>query len=85
MADVTSGKNMTVIVLNNDEASALADLLAGYVDGKHFEYDHTQILAKTLDELTNAMLSNKNLVGSCEEGEEGWIGPGPVPTDWCGT
>ena len=77
MADVTSGKNMTVIVLNNDEASALADLL------------HDQSYAEpekwVLDELTNAMLSNKNLVGSCEEGEEGWIGPGPVPADWCGT
>ena len=76
---------MTVIVLDNDEASALADLLAGYVDGKHFEYDHTQILAKTLDELTNAMLDEKmafGYEGSCEEGEEGTeiaIAPGDAP------
>ena len=82
MAQVTSGKDMTVIVLDNDEASALTDVL-----DSHRNFD------ARLDELTNAMISyskhitvdDKNLVGSCEEGEEGWIGPGPVPTDWCGT
>ena len=82
MADVTSGKNMTVIVLNNDEASALADLLHSNCDSA-LSLTHGFVL----DELTNAMLGNKNLVGSCEEGEEGWIGQGPVPTEstWCGT
>ena len=75
MAEVTSGKNMTVIVLNNNEASALVDVLGNLETEDYI----------ILDELTNTMLGNKNLVGSCEEGEEGWIGPGPVPTDWCGT
>ena len=77
MAQITSGKNMTVIVLDNDEASALADIL-----GEHPTLNEDY---SVLDELTNAMLGNKSLVGSCEEGEEGWIGPGPVPADWCGT
>ena len=44
MAQVTSGKNMTVIVLDNDEASALADAL------------EQGIWRAELDDLTNAML-----------------------------
>ena len=46
MAQVTSSKDMTVIVLDNDEASALADLL--YMNGE-----------SVLDELTNKG-TNKN-------------------------
>ena len=45
MAEVTSGKDMTVIVLNNDEASALTDAL------------EKGIWRAELDDLTNAMLS----------------------------
>ena len=48
MAQVTSGKNMTVIVLDNDEASALADIL-----GEHPTLNEDY---SVLDELTNAML-----------------------------
>ena len=61
MAHVVSGNDLTVIVLNNDEASALADLLFHHMDS-------ALLLTHgfALDELTNAMLS-----GSCEEGEEG--------------
>ena len=32
MAEVTSGKNLTVIVLDEEEAEALADLLRDHVD-----------------------------------------------------
>lgn len=32
MAEVTSGKNLTVIVLDEEEAEALADLLRDYVE-----------------------------------------------------
>mgnify|MGYP001162750669 CR=1 FL=1 len=46
MAQVTSGKDMTVIVLDNDEASALTDVL-----DSHRNFD------ARLDELTNAMIS----------------------------
>ena len=46
MAEVTSGKDMTVIVLDNDEASALTDVL-----DSHRNFD------ARLDELTNAMIS----------------------------
>jgi len=45
MAQVTSSKDMTVIVLTNDEASALADVLE-YMVGEH----------SVLDELTDAFL-----------------------------
>ena len=48
MAQVTSSKDMTVIVLDNDEASALADIL-----GEHPTLNEDY---SVLDELTNAML-----------------------------
>ena len=35
MAEVTSGKNLTVIVLNEDEAETLRDLIVDYID--HYE------------------------------------------------
>ena len=48
MATVTSGNNLTIIVLNNGEASALAEALRFCaVDGD---------LPNELDELTNAMI-----------------------------
>ena len=50
MANVTNGKDMTVIVLDNDEASALADLLEEWTDPE-------QTKGWVLDELTNALLS----------------------------
>ena len=56
MAQVTSSKDMTVIVLDNDEASALADIL-----GEHPTLNEDY---SVLDELTNAML------GYEEEDEE---------------
>ena len=62
MAHVVSGNDLTVIVLDNDEAGALADAL------------EKGIWRPELDELTNAMLSEKMAFayeGSCEEGEEG--------------
>jgi len=49
MAEVTSGSNLTVIVLNDYEAIALADLL-DVAPPK---------LAVVLDELTNSMLTEK--------------------------
>ena len=45
MAQVTSGKDMTIIVLDNNEASALADVL------EHMVGEHS-----VLDELTDAFL-----------------------------
>ena len=50
MAQVTSSKDMTVIVLDNDEASALTNLL---------DYSSSDMggWSSKLDELTNAMLS----------------------------
>lgn len=52
MTLVTSGNNLTVIVLNDYEANALADLLSQSVST---ESDAT----RALDELTNAMLTEK--------------------------
>ena len=51
MAQIVSSDDMTVIVLDNDEASALADLLhdQSYAEPKKW----------VLDELTNAMLGLK--------------------------
>ena len=51
MAQVTSSKDMTVIVLDNDEASALADLLH---ENLPEHADDT-----VLDELINGMLGNE--------------------------
>ena len=74
MANVMSGSDITVIVLDNDEASALAHIFETY--GR---------LMPELDELANAMLAEKiafGYEGSCEEGEEGTeivIAPGDAP------
>ena len=52
MAEVTRGKDMTVIVLDNDETEALGELLDSA------SRDHEGYWTGRLDELTNAMLSN---------------------------
>ena len=49
MATVTSGNDLTVIVLSNVEASALADLLENWTDP-------LQTKGWVLDDLTNAMI-----------------------------
>ena len=60
MAQVTSSKDMTVIVLDNDESNALADLL--YMNGE-----------SVLDELTNAMLTDRfEPVTSYDKSEPPW-------------
>ena len=66
MAQVTSGKDMTVIVLDNDEASALADLLENWTDP-------LQTKGWVLDELTNAMLGERH----CIEPVTNWDKPEP--------
>ena len=66
MANVVSGSDITVIVLDNDEANALADLL--------YDQSHAESGKWALDELANTMLDEKmafGYEGSCEEGEEG--------------
>ncbi len=52
MAEVTSGSNLTVIVLNDHEANALADLLDRFVSVSPNQLD-------ALNELTNSMLTEK--------------------------
>ena len=75
MAEVISGSDLTIIVLTSEEAEALADLL------EVSDPEDNMVL----DELTNAMLSEKMAFayeGSCEEGEEGTeiaIAPGDAP------
>jgi hypothetical protein len=60
MAQVTSSKDMTVIVLDNDESNALADLL--YMNGE-----------SVLDELTNTMLTDRfEPVTSYDKPEPPW-------------
>ena len=68
MANVTNGKDMTVIVLDNDEASALADIL-----GEHPTLNEDY---SVLDELTNAMLSEK-MAFAYEEPVTNWDKPEP--------
>tara|TARA_R110002020_G_scaffold39307_2_gene117044 strand:+ start:719 stop:919 length:201 start_codon:yes stop_codon:yes gene_type:complete len=51
MALVTSDQNMTVIILNNTEAEALANIFESF--GR---------LMPELDELVNAMLGEKSLI-----------------------
>ena len=57
MAEVTSGM-VTVIVLNNVEASALADLLECSAGDSHWVMEHLMPRIKNhpLDDLTNAMI-----------------------------
>ncbi len=52
MAEVTSGSNLTTIVLNDYEANALADLLDRFASVSPNQLD-------ALDELTNSMLTEK--------------------------
>ena len=52
MAEVTSGSNLTVIVLNDYEAIALADLLDRFTSVSSNGLD-------ALNELTNSMLTEK--------------------------
>ena len=52
MAEVTSGSNLTTIVLNDHEANALADLLDRFVSVSPNQLD-------ALNELTNSMLTEK--------------------------
>ena len=52
MAEVTSGSNLTVIVLEDYEANALADLLDRFVSVSPNQLD-------ALNELTNSMLTEK--------------------------
>ena len=78
MANVVSGSDITVIVLDNDEAEALTNLL---------DYSSSDMggWSSKLDDLTNAMLTEEMAFayeGSCEEGEEGTeiaIAPGDAP------
>tara|TARA_Y100001951_G_C11240465_1_gene240162 strand:- start:30 stop:323 length:294 start_codon:yes stop_codon:yes gene_type:complete len=77
MAQVTSSTDMTVIVLDNDEAEALGDLLDSA------SRNHEGYWTGRLDELTNTMLGEKmafGYEGSCEEGEEGTANQ--VVTNW---
>ena len=52
MAEVTSGSNLTTIVLNDYEANALADLLDRFASVSPNQLD-------ALNELTNSMLTEK--------------------------
>ena len=64
MAQVTSSKDMTVIVLDSEEASALADAL------------EKGIWRAELDDLTNAMLDEK-MAFAYEEPVTNWDKPEP--------
>ena len=75
MAQVTSGKDMTVIVLTNDEASALANLL-DYSSSDPDPAGHMGEWSSELDELTSAMLGEK-MAFAYEEPVTNWDKPEP--------
>ena len=59
MAEVTSGSNLTTIVLNDHEANALADLLDRFTSVSSSGNAPCPHCLDALKELTNSMLTEK--------------------------